>query len=128
MIRGAFVRACEYNKNKRGKDLTSLIADKLIEDPINTLKAMAAFNPRQMSMDITHKVEVADIIALAQQRQAQLRDITPKTSELQENCVQEHKPLIGKAIEEGSKPSSAIIVTVEGTGSPSTPLPHSGTL
>ena len=82
-IRGAFIRACEINK-QRGKDLTTLIADSLIDDPINTLKAMASFNPKQMNVDMTARVEVADIIALAQQRQQHLKDITPEVSKLQD--------------------------------------------
>ena len=82
-IRGSFIRACAVNE-KRGKGLTMLIADSLVKDPINTLKAMASFNPRQTNIDMTMKVEVADIIALAHQRQAELKDITPPVIEAKE--------------------------------------------
>ena len=84
-IRGAFIRACEYNESKRGKDLTGLIADCLLNDTLNTLKVMASFNPSQSKIDITHKVEISDIIALAHARQReQLKDITPPVLEVEQ--------------------------------------------
>ena len=83
MIRGAFIRACKVNE-QRGKGLTGLIADSLVRDPINTIKAMASFNPRQMQMDMNVKVEVSEIIALAQQRQA--KNITPEPEAIEADC------------------------------------------
>ena len=107
MIRGSFIRACKVNE-QRGKGLTMLIADKLVDDPINTLKAMASFNPRQMNMDVTHKVEISEIIALAHQRQQQLKDITPPVSEVEQqaNRCDQLETQAQPSVIEGQTPSS----------------------
>lgn len=112
MIRGAAMRALKHNEN-RGKGLTMILAESFVEKPLETLTALAKFNPSQSKLDVTHKIEIADIIALAQQRQAAMKDITPTTLELQANCVHSDNSLIDKAIDEGLRPSSSIRVTVK---------------
>lgn len=82
MIRGAAMRALKHNEN-RGKGLTDILAQSFVDKPLETLTALAKFNPSQSKLDVTHKVEIADIIALAQQRQAMLKDVTPKPMELE---------------------------------------------
>ena len=102
VIRGHAMRALKHNEN-RGKGLTMILADMLVDKPLETLTALAKFNPAQSRVDVTHKVEIADIIALAQQRQAQLKDITPtpKVLEVQDNCTQSAQTRIVVEVIEG---------------------------
>lgn len=79
-----------------------LIADKLIEDPLNTLKAIAPFNPRQMNVDMSVDVNIENVIALAQQRQAMTKDVTPK---VQDKCSTEPQAALEQASTVGAKPT-----------------------
>ena len=62
MIRGAAMRALKHNEN-RVKGLTMILAKSFVNKQLETLTALAKFNPSQSRKDITHKVEVAYIIA-----------------------------------------------------------------
>jgi hypothetical protein len=86
MIRGAFLRAAKSLELK-GKPLSTLIERELEERPIETLKALASFNPTQKSIDVTHNIDITETIRLVTERQkARLeKDITPKPEQLEKD-------------------------------------------
>lgn len=101
VIRGHAIRALQHNEN-RGKGLTLILADYLVNKPLETLTALAKFNPSQVKMDMSVKIEVADIIALAHQRQAALKDITPSVLEVElqdDNSIIEQSGILVEVIE-----------------------------
>jgi len=106
MIRGAAMRALKYNEN-RGKGLTLILADSFVNKPLETLTALAKFNPSQVKLDITAKVEISEIIALAHQRQAELKDITPPVIEdkVQDNNSEPLESQAQPSVIEGQTPS-----------------------
>lgn len=103
MIRGAAMRALKHNES-RGRGLTDILAKSFVDKPLETLTALAKFNPSQVKMDMSVKVEVADIIALAHQRQAMLKDITPSvldidTKQQDDSSIIEHDGIVVEVIE-----------------------------
>jgi len=54
MIRGAFKRACLILE-KDGKSLSELIAEQLLEKPLDTLRAISSFVPKELEVTNTTK-------------------------------------------------------------------------
>ena len=67
MIRGAFIRAVKGLEDD-GKPLSSLIREQLENNPLATLKAMAAFNPKESNVtqrEITDVTQLTDAELIA---------------------------------------------------------------
>lgn len=54
MIRGAFKRACLINEAK-GKSLSEIIAAELLERPLDTLRAISSFVPKELEVVTSSK-------------------------------------------------------------------------
>ena len=59
MIRGAFIRAVKGLEDD-GKPLSSLIREELENNPLATLKAMAAFNPKESNVTQRNTADPVD--------------------------------------------------------------------
>ena len=60
MIRGAFIRAAKGLEAK-GKPLSTLIAKELEERPLDTLRAIAGFVPKEMLVETTFTQKVEEM-------------------------------------------------------------------
>lgn len=106
-IRKAFIRACK-NLERRNVSLTDIIERNLEERPLETLKVISQFNPRQVQVEQEHKIEISHIIEVVTERQqAKLaREKPPLVAQVIEHESQaEHiitlQPASAKAIAEG---------------------------
>jgi hypothetical protein len=84
----------------KGKSLSWLIEKELEANPLQTLKVMASFNPRQVNVDNKHTIEINEIIQVVTERQkAKLvrgeviseqpriaQSITPKAVTVEPSC------------------------------------------
>jgi len=71
MIRGAFIRAAKALESK-GKPLSTIIAQQLEEHPLETLRTMSSFVPKEL--DITQR-KVSDVKELTDNELEQLQSL-----------------------------------------------------
>ena len=83
-IRKAFIRACKQLERRKRLSLADIIERELEAHPLDTLKVISQFNPRQLQVEQEHKVEISHIIEIVTERQRRKleRDITPQVERL----------------------------------------------
>ncbi len=74
MIRGAFIRAVKMiEQGKEKKSLSEIIMEQLKEKPLETLRTMASFTPKEV--DVTTRQGITDVSQLNDEELEQLASL-----------------------------------------------------
>ena len=60
-VRGAFLRAMQINEEDTGKGLSEIIAEQMIDRPLETLNAISKFVPKEMLIEQTLEITLAEM-------------------------------------------------------------------